>query len=587
MASTIWALLLFLAQLQILFSTSSAHGDAGNLTSVSVTFLCNPDQANALLQLKKSFFFDRSTTRLQSWRDGTDCCVWEGVGCDASSGNVTVLDLNNRGLSSYGLDPAIFNLTSLRLLDLSMNDFCRNIDYSTSIMGLADNIPATGFENFALLTHLNLSNSGFRGQIPSGISKLVNLLSLDISSPIDYSFYYEQYDDYYENYGSNYLFEPNFGALVGNLSSLRELLLDGVELSANEDWCISLATSVPNLKVLSLASCGLSGPVHKSLSRLQSLSVINLQGNYFITAGPFPEFFMDLLNLTMLQLSETNLEGWFPSRSFQSKNLRVLDLSSNWNLSGYMPNFSNASSLETLRLEGTNFSFANQESSSDLKLLKELSLDGNLISVDFLSSLGRLGSLEQLYLGFGSVNKLGSIFTWIGDHNNLTSLELVGCNFSMTTPSSVSNFKNLRRLAMIDSNLPGPIISAISDLMHLQTLEMESCKTYGSIPSSFGNLKSLINIYVTDSGFSGPLPAAVGNLTNLERMVIQDSSISGTVPYTVGQLNKLRRLILKGCNLFGKIPSSIANLTRLTILDLSFNGLQDFASKYKSRIIAG
>ncbi|TVU43436.1 hypothetical protein EJB05_09909, partial [Eragrostis curvula] len=493
MASTISALLLFLARLQILFSTSSAHGDAGNLPSVSVPFLCNPDQANALLQLKKPFFFDRSTTRLQSWRDGTDCCVWEGVGCDASSGNVTVLDLNNRGLSSHRLHPAIFNLTSLRQLDLSMNDFNRNGYY---ISYPQDNIPATRFETFTMLTHLNMSNIGLGGKIPFGISKLVNLLSLDLSNYFDFS----DSDGPYYSFGyGNYLYESSFATLVANLSNLRELRLDEVDLSGNEDWCTSLAASVPNLEVLSLAFCGLlSGPINKSLS----------------------------------------------------KNLRILDLSGNQNLWGHVPIFSDASSLETLILDGTNFSSAKLASSSNFKLLKELRIDGNLVSVDFLSSLGRLGSLGQLYLGFGSVNELGSIFTWIGDRNNLTTLKLGGCNFSMTTPSSVSSFKNLRRLAMYDCNLPGPVISAISDLMHLQTLEMDSCITYGSIPSSFGNLKSLINIYVTDSGFSGPLPAAIGNLT------------------------KLRRLSLAACNLSGTIPSSIANFTRLTSLDLSYNSLQ-------------
>jgi hypothetical protein len=50
---------------------------------------------------------------------------------------------------------------------------------------LPDNITATtpaGFERFSLLTHLNLSYAGLRGPIPAGIGKLVNLVSLDLSS---------------------------------------------------------------------------------------------------------------------------------------------------------------------------------------------------------------------------------------------------------------------------------------------------------------------------------------------------------------------------------------------------------------------
>jgi hypothetical protein len=350
MASIGWVLVFFLSQLLTLLSTSRAnHADGGNQTHLPVPFFCHPDQAKALLQLKKSFFVG-STPRLLSWQDGSDCCLWEGVGCDASSGRVTVLDLNNCGLSSPSLNSAVFSLTSLQFLDLSMNNFGGDSK-------LKSEIPSTGFERLTLLTHLNLSNSGFFGQIPIGISKLVNLVSLDLSNRY-FDGYYNGFDDPNSYDSHNSLQGSNFGTLVANLGSLRELYLDGVHwFDTGEEWCTSLATSSPRLQVLSLTNCGLTGPIHKSLSRLHFLTAINLEGNNGLTAGPFPEFFMDFLNLTMLQLSGVNLEGWFPSRSFQSKNLRVLDLSSNQNLSGHFPNFSNVSALETLRLAWTNFSY--------------------------------------------------------------------------------------------------------------------------------------------------------------------------------------------------------------------------------------
>jgi hypothetical protein len=125
------------------------------------------------------------------------------------------------------------------------------------------------------------------------------------------------------------LWVPSIDTLVANLSNLRELYLDKLDLSSmGEDWCTALATYVPHLEILSMATCSLTGPICKSLSRLSSLVVLNLQNNYGI-AGRFPEFLMDFLNLTTLQLSNDNLQGWLPSRPFQSKNLRVLDLSYN------------------------------------------------------------------------------------------------------------------------------------------------------------------------------------------------------------------------------------------------------------------
>jgi hypothetical protein len=159
-----WLLLLFLAVLSALAITSCAHGD-GNLT-----IRCHLDQAASLLQLKKSFSFFRYPSALASWQDGTDCCLWEGISCSSSSGDVTALELSGRGLYSPGLDPAIFELTSLQRLDLSINCFGQ---YS---------LLASGFEMFSLLTYLNLSNSGFSGQIPIGIGRLASLVSLDLST---------------------------------------------------------------------------------------------------------------------------------------------------------------------------------------------------------------------------------------------------------------------------------------------------------------------------------------------------------------------------------------------------------------------
>ncbi|CAO2186853.1 unnamed protein product [Urochloa humidicola] len=579
MASIRWALLLLVAQLHTLLSVSIAHYHAHQ-----APFLCNPDHAKALLQLKKSFLFRVSTTRLSSWRNGTDCCLWEGVGCDAFSGHVTILDLNNRGLFSYGLDPAVFSLTSLRRLDLNMNDFGGYI------------IPATGFERFTFLTHLNLSNSALYGQVPIGISKLVNLVSLDLSSC---PYIGNQFGFSSLNIHENYLWESNFDTLVANLSNLRELYLDSVVLSLNgEKWFLSLAKYVPKLCVLSLGNCGLRGPIHKSLSRLQSLVVINLQENDGITAGPFPEFFLDFLNLTVLRLSGVNLQGCFPSRPFQSKNLGVLDLSDNQNLSRHLPSFSSASSLETLILDGTNFSYARPTSSSNLKSLKVLSLDGNSFSVNLLSSLSTFGSLRELDLNLDLESELRSIFSWIGHYKNLTGLTLYGCNFSGITAAFVSNFKTVRSLRISYCNLPWPVLHAIGNLMGLHTLEMDSCTTHGSMPSSIGNLTNLRNLYIFDSVFSGPMTSAIGKLKNLRNMYIDQSRYSGpmpavignltnlktmvhfrvqnsgsTIPYAIGQLKKLEWLNLADCDFSGRIPSSIANLTRLKVLLLGYNSL--------------
>ncbi|KAM3198065.1 hypothetical protein ACQJBY_073262 [Aegilops geniculata] len=546
----------FLAVLAGLATTFGTHAEA------NLTLRCHPDQAAALLQLKKSFSFFRYPSGLETWQDGTDCCLWEGVGCSNSSGHVTALDLSDRGLYSPGLNPAIFNLTSLQLLDLSMNNFGQH------------NLPASGFERFSLLTHLNLSNSGFRGQIPTGIGKLASLVSLDLSTIYDSSPENPVYGDTSISDIANYLSlqKFNFQILVANLNNLRELYLDRVDMSRIKDWCQVLAKSLPGLRVLSLNYCWLSSPICPSLSTLHSLTVVNLQYNFYMPAAHFPELFMHFRNLNVLQLAGTNLQGWFPCRTFESKTLRVLDLSRNPDLSVHVPNFSNASSLEIMMLGGTNFSAAKPGSFSNFTSLKMLSLDVNFVSMDPQSSLGIPRSLRHLELSQSdSAKDLGLILSCIGDLQNLPSLKLVQWNFSQTSFSSVAKLKSLKSLSIYGCSITSPVLSAIGNLVNLRSLEIVSCKCNGPIPSAIGNLTNLQSLEILYCSCFGPIPAAIGNLSNLESFDVTSSDFSGPIPDAVGLLKKLAVLRLGWCGFSGRIPNSVINLTRLTDLDLSHN----------------
>uniref|UniRef100_A0A0D9UWF0 non-specific serine/threonine protein kinase n=1 Tax=Leersia perrieri TaxID=77586 RepID=A0A0D9UWF0_9ORYZ len=434
----------------------------------------DPHQAAALLRLKESFYLAKSPVILPSWRDGTDCCTWGGVGCDASSRLVTILDLGGYGLHSDGFDPALFSLTSLRHLDLSMNSLGTTKDAK--------------FGWLTLLTHLNLSNSGLDGQIPMGINKLANLVSLDLSNRSilhnsDNGILFYETDDeiiFTPDY-EMHLHESSLLALVANLSNLRELYLDWVDMSRNvDDWCKAIPQSVPRLQ-----------------------------------------------------------------------------------------------------------------------MLKEFGLEGKLIYMYFLTSIGPIGSLCHLELF--NMELLGdaglNLLSWIGDLENLTSLVLFEFDFSGVIPSSITYLKNLRSLTMYDCNLPRPILSAIGNLVDLQSLAMSNCKTYGSMPPSIGNLTNLKSLYINNPGLSGPMPAAIGNLkslksmgfsicnfagpipsaignlTMLQTLEISFCQFSGPIPYSIAQLKELRVLIIDWCDISGRIPNSVVNITRLIYLRLSANCL--------------
>ncbi|KAF7033581.1 hypothetical protein CFC21_044665 [Triticum aestivum] len=536
-------LLAFFIQIQLYsLATSTSHGH-GN---TSAAFYCRPDQAAALLQLKQSFIFDYSTTTLPSWQPGTDCCLWEGIGCHGVSGSrnsssVTVLDLGGGGLYSYGCHAALFNLTSLRYLDLSMNDFG------------GSRIPADGFERLSKLTHLNLSYSGFYGQIPIAIGKLTSLVSLDLSSV--HNIESAEITNLYaimDGYNLLVLREPSFETLLANLNNLRELYLDGVDISSSgEEWSSALGKAVPRLQVLSMAYCKLNGPIHSSLSSLRSLTVVNLKLNDGIS-GAVPEFFTDFLNLSVLQLSYNNFSGWFPQTIFQLKNIRVLDVSHNEQLSGHLPEFPSGASLETLNLQYTNFSGVRLSSFSNLLSLSELGLEGGSISMEPNDLfLNKLNSLQNLQLSFAQFSgELAPFFSWISSLKNLTSLQLSDCYSSKIMPPLIGNLTNLT------------------------SLEMTFCGFFGQISPSIGNLNKLTSLRISDCAFSGTIPSSIGNLKKLRRLEISYSELSGPLTTDFGHLSNLTVLVLTGCRFSGRIPSTIVNLTQLIYLDLSQNDLR-------------
>lgn len=378
-----------------------------------------------------------------------------------------------------------FNLTSLQNLDLSRNNFG------------GSHLPDVGFERLSLLTNLNLSGSGLYGQIPISIGYLTSLVSLDLSN-----YLFGDVTTYFAN--MLVLWEPSFMVLVAKLTNLRELYLDWVDVSASgEEWCGALARHVPHLEILSLDLCRLYGPIHVSLSRVRSLTVINLHSNYRIS-GAVPDFFADFQNLSVLQLGDCRFDGLFPPRIFELRKLRGLDLSYNPNMLVHLPDFLNGSSLEILNIQDTNFSTASPRSFSNLKFLEELHIDGKYKYLTVLPP-SSFKSLKKLHL---SQLESETPASWrIGEAQNLTYLEISSSNFSGRTPSWIGNLRNLRKLQIYDCIFSGPIPSTIGNLMNLTDLALQNC------------------------GFSGRIPAWVGNLTQLSYLDLDTNHLSGKSTY--------------------------------------------------------
>nr|GMD52424.1 verticillium wilt disease resistance protein [Ipomoea batatas] len=180
------------------------------------------------------------------------------------------------------------------------------------------------------------------------------------------------------------------------------------KVAKGSEWCEALSSSLPNLRVLSLRNCHLSGPIHPSLLKLHSLSVIQLDQNNLSSA--VPEF---LANLTALSLGNCQLQGEFPKAILQLQTLHHLDLSNNHNLSGGIPEFHFSGSLETVSLRFTSFSGSLPDSIGNLHNLSSIDLSNCNFFGPLPFTMANLMSLA--YVDFSHNNFNGFVsFTWRG-----------------------------------------------------------------------------------------------------------------------------------------------------------------------------
>ncbi|KAJ4969863.1 hypothetical protein NE237_002962 [Protea cynaroides] len=479
---------------------------------------CLEDQKSLLLQLNESLSYrSRSVaSKLASWTTTTDCCSWKGVTCHGDSGHVTGLDLSRENISGgiNNSSSSLFNLRYLQSLNLAFNYF-----YSTAI--------PSGLAKLVNLTNLNLSNTGFTGQVPIEISRLTRLVSLDLSSISP-------------GLTSLRLEKPNLRTLVRNLSGLRTLRLDGVNISANgSQWCRAISSALPNLEVLSLSNCYLSGPLDSSLSKLSLLSQIRLSQNNLSTELPI--YFEKFIHLTSLRLSSCGLQGIFPERILQLRTLQSLDVSQNPLLHGSLPEFPQNGSLQSLVLSTTSFS--------------------------------------------------GSLPDSIGNLSLLSKLELMGCSFNGTIPSSIIELNQLDSLDLSSNSFTGPIPSLPETLTQVKlaqnsstgplpdplwkrlvNLDLRNNSLNGTIPSSLFTLPTLKSLFLGQNQFVGQLMQF--GTSSLETLDLSSNKLEGPIPLSIFELQHLTVLQLSSNNFNGTIqPEMIQKLQNLTSLDLSYNSL--------------
>ena len=355
-------LIICLSQLFFLVFLLHSQPTSSSSFSSSSTLLCSQEQSSALLKFKRlhsyptsssSKYSDDCDQKKESWKEGRDCCSWDGVTCDTMGRDVIGLDLSCSELQgTIHSNSSLFLLPNLQQLNLAFNCFNSSI--------------SSGFGQFAKLEKLDLSSSQFSGQVPHELSKLSRLSSLDLSGNKQVS-----------------LNTSVMRRLVQNLTKLRELRLDGVQMSlVLLDSLMNLSSS---LTVLSLNGCGLHGNLPYNIFRLPNLRELSLISNPELR-GAFPT--TNWSNpLMFLDVSTTGFSGSLPNSIDNLKFLKHLGLSQ-CNFNGLIPaSFGNLTQITVLDLSGNNFVGELPSSLSNLKNLYFLNLRCNKLTGKIPSSL--------------------------------------------------------------------------------------------------------------------------------------------------------------------------------------------------------
>ncbi|XP_038904376.1 receptor-like protein 19 [Benincasa hispida] len=429
-----------------------------------------------------------------------------------------------------------------------------------------------------------MSYSGFGGQIPIEISNLTGLDTLDLTS----SSLFQVSTLKLEN--------PNLMTLIQNLSNLRVLYLDGVDLSAGgSEWCKALSSSLINLRVLSLSECSLTGPLDSSLVKLKYLLELRLDNNNF--SSPVPKEFADFSNLTLLHLSNSRLFGEFPQSILQISTLQTLDLSNNMLLQGSLPDFQSIRPFRTLVLRDTNFSGALPSSIGYLKNLSRLDLascnfggpipnsieqltqltDMDLSSNKFVGpipSFSLLKNLTVLNLAHNRLNSSLASTKW-EELSKLVNLDLRNNSLTGNIPLSLFHLPSIQGIHLCYNQFTGSLndLSKVSSFL-LDTLDLTSNQLGGPFPLSFFELEGLKDLSLSFNNFTGKLILDMfQRLKYITRLELSSNSLSVETTSAFPALPRMYVLELASCKL-KRFPGFLRNQYELISLDLSDNELE-------------
>ncbi|KAL1075428.1 hypothetical protein V6Z11_D11G362600 [Gossypium hirsutum] len=359
-----------------------------------------------------------------------------------------------------------------------------------------------------------------------------------------------------------------------NLRLLKVLCLsncDDLKYLSNElrllDWtgyplrCLPSSFQPDNLVAL-LLPCSHVKQLWKGNRPLFNLKIMNLKGSQNLIKTPD---FTTASNLEVLILEGcTKLVDVHPSIGVL-KSLKLLNLRDCKSLKS-LPTKIGMESLETLVLSGCSSLVRFPEIDGQMERLKTLDLSG-CYRVKILSeNLQQAKFLEELDLSETAITEPPSFIFQFKNLKVLSFSGRKGPSYKLL-PNLPSLFKVIQGRRTNPMARMLPLLSGLSSLRELKLRDCHLCE--GDIPPDISGLSSLWSLDLSGNNFIS-IPASLTRLSKLECLELSNCNMCtlGDTHYDISGLSSLSYLDLSGNN-FIRIPASLTRLSKLHVLDLS------------------
>nr|POE88844.1 lrr receptor-like serine/threonine-protein kinase gso2 [Quercus suber] len=554
---------------------------------VNGCFGCWEQEKAALLQLKASINSTAYIDYLPTWNsthNKSDCCDWEVVKCNNTTGRVIQLDLG--GIISWSREDWCLNASlflpfeELQYLDLDDNHISRWV-------------PNEGFERFSALRKLemlNLANNRFNNSILSSFSGISSLKVLDLSeNKLNGSFHTQE---------------------LRALNNLEKLYMDG---SSIDESFVSKVGVMTSLKVLTMTKCGLngslsaSGKIPNSISLMIDCATIDFSNNNLL--GMLPMWMGNMSYLTTVVMANNQLEGPIPIELCKLVNLEFFDLSDN-NLFGFVPSCFNSSSIQFFHLNKNLFSGPIPNVFQNNSNLVTLNLRDNYLNGSIPDWIGSVSSLSILLLGANHLEGRIPIQLCLLQNLNLLDLsynKLFGpiphClsnftfkasdhDFILGGPLSFSTGQTSSQLTWAYPMTPTwdgfayeePTIETLAPVNLKQEVEFTTKSNTYSYKGDILNYMSGVDL--SCNRLAGEIPPELGKISNnLRAMNLSHNNLTGPIPTSISNLKQMESLDLSYNNLNGRIPPQLTEMTSLEVFSVAYNNLSGKTPDIKNQFI--